>query len=135
MTSLGQWTPMYTRETATSAASGHHSQADPGIMRDPAIAYATAIAACPEGNDAVCGRASMTVIDASTSNGRGRSKRGFKAYSLSAHVNTPASSIRQAAARLLGKTMLIRAVTHQMKPPAPSALARSITSSSHGRRS
>src|SRR5688572_20942037 len=115
-------------------ASGHQIQAEPGSIRDPASAYANAIAAWPEGNAGVCGLASMTAIVESTSNGRARSKAGFNAYSLIAHVKTPARSIRQAAARLVGKTMVITAVTHQMKPPAPSALATSITSSSHGRR-
>lgn len=63
-------------------AKGHQNHAEYGIIRDPAIAPATAIAACPDGNADVLGFASRAVTVVSRSYGRERSNAGFSTRSL-----------------------------------------------------
>ena len=66
-------------------------------MRVPASAPAAAIAAWPDGNDAVFGRASI-IFTAITSNGRGRSNSGFATSSTMRKARATASHSRHIAA-------------------------------------
>ena len=76
-TSVGQWTPRYTRETPTSSATPTASGPRPGRAHPKIPAAAAVSVACAEGNDCPEPQPRGATTALSTAQGRARPARGF----------------------------------------------------------
>ncbi len=134
-TSLGKWTPVYTRDNATDQAIGATARPQAGDSSATPVANAAADAACPDGNEVVIGwRFSCRPSGTGSSTGRGRRTDRLPRVLMVSEARLSEARPRAAARRPRGvrPAAMTAAVANHSTPWFALRLSRGRTGSAYG---